>query len=64
MSYAVQFEVELRKLIEKEIEAALEVLSLGNVADFAEYKREVGKIQGLRLALECCEDAHTNVNKR
>ena len=64
MSFAVQFEIELRKLVEKDIESILEVLSLGNVADFAAYSREVGKIQGLRLALEYCEDANTNLNKR
>lgn len=64
MSFAVNFEIELRKLIEREIESVLEVLSLGNVADFAAYKHEVGKIQGLRLALEYCEDANTNLNKR
>jgi hypothetical protein len=59
------FEGELRKLIEEEISRLKDNVASGlGTADFASYKNQVGKIAGLNLALELCEEAKTIVSKK
>jgi hypothetical protein len=57
------FERNLRKIVNAEIDRLLEILSLGNMADYVEYKQMVGKIQGLRLALDYCEETNEIIAK-
>lgn len=59
------FEIELKKLIQEEIDRITEHLQAGlSVNDFQEYKRLVGKIAGLKLAMELCEEAQKNTIQR
>jgi len=59
-----QFDAELRKLIEAEIERRSNDVSLGFIEDFSAYKKETGVIAGLRLALSLCDDANTIMQER
>lgn len=52
--------VRLKTVLEREIAAHTETLTKGNaVKDYAAYQRIVGKIDGLKFALEEC----ANINK-
>lgn len=44
-------------LIYEQIDTLKENLSLGSPSDFEAYMRIVGKIEGLRSALDLCEEA-------
>lgn len=58
-TFQTVYEAELRKLIVGEIDRLKENLSHGqSVNDFAEYQKTVGRILGLRTALELCEEAN------
>ena len=60
-----QFEIELQKLIDQEIERLKDNLSNGlSVVDYADYKHQVGKILGLRSVIELCEEAKSILAKR
>jgi len=59
------FQHELVKLINAQIEHLKENLTTIHQMegfDFASYKHMVGKIEGLRLALELCNDAERTTN--
>lgn len=59
------FQQELVKLIDSQIEHLKENLTTIHKTegfDFAAYKHMVGKIEGLRLALELCMDADRITN--
>jgi hypothetical protein len=59
------FEAELRRLVEEEIERLKDNLANGlSTPDFESYKNQVGKIAGLMMALDLCEEARTIVSKK
>jgi len=65
MNYNNLFEAELKKLVSAEIERLKDNISNGmSVVDYADYKTQVGKIMGLRMAIELCEEAESILAKR
>jgi mannose/fructose/N-acetylgalactosamine-specific phosphotransferase system component IID len=57
--------VELKKMIEREIEQRKENLVTGHsVFDFPTYQFNAGFILGLRDALELCDEAEKEVNQK
>lgn len=64
LTYNTLFETTLRKLIQEEIERQTENLVLGlSVTDFSAYREAVGRIAGMRQALDLCEEAQTIISK-
>jgi len=64
-TYQAYYQYELQKLINGEIERLKEALvSSYQISgfDFSGYRHHVGKIEGLRMALELCEEADAIVN--
>ena len=60
-----QFEATLRRLIEARIETIKEeLISAHRSVTPEEYKFRVGHVHGLRDALEMCEEAQGELNKR
>ena len=58
LTYSSVNEHELKKLIMDEINRLLDILSNGmSLEDYADYKHHIGKITGLRTALELCDEA-------
>lgn len=57
------FQRELVKLIDEEIERLGDVLSSGHANTFDEYKFVVGKIAGLRTALDYMAEANSNIER-
>lgn len=65
LTYTASVLAEHAKLIEENIETQKAVLSnRGAVPDYAAYCTLVGKIEGLRLALDLCDEAVKRVNER
>ena len=65
LTHNSQFEKELKQLINQIVEEKKDLLSNGlSVVDFATYKHQVGIIQGLRLALEMCDEAALAIERR
>jgi hypothetical protein len=65
LTYASVFERELSKLIYARIEELKEELSTGRTVDSIEsFRQKVGRIAGLREALELFEEANDIVSKR
>jgi len=65
MTFNDLFEQEIRKLCADEAARLTEHLVLGlAVPDYAEYRYIVGKIAGLRLIADLCEDATRNLSER
>ena len=65
LTYNTMLKNELIKLIYEEIERLKENLTMAYHTegfDFASYKHLVGRIEGLRTALELCEQAETTTN--
>ena len=61
----VLFRAELEKLIEQEVERLMENVVVGHATiDFPAYKHQVGVIDGLRIAMELCEQAQTIVDRK
>jgi hypothetical protein len=61
----ILFRDELQKLIEEEITRRMENVVIGHSAiDFPEYKHQVGVIEGLRVALELCEQAQSITDRK
>jgi len=58
------FEHELKTLLEEEIERLKEALSHGAVTTIEEYKLSVGKIAGLRTALDYMDEANSICNRK
>lgn len=59
------FRSELEKLVEGEVQRLMENIVVGHTAiDFPEYKHQVGIIEGLRIALELCEQAQSIVDRK
>ena len=65
MNYNNSLEAELKKLVAAEIDRLKDNISNGmSVVDYADYKTQVGKIMGLRTAIELCEEAESILAKR
>jgi len=64
LTYNTLFEHELKKIILAEIERVTDILANGSAIDYAEYKQQVGRIQGLRAALDYCDEASSIISKR
>lgn len=61
----VLFRAELEKLIEQEVQRLMENVVVGHATiDFPAYKHQVGVIDGLRIAMELCEQAQTIVDRK
>jgi hypothetical protein len=61
------YQSELQKLILAEVERRKENLTGAHRAtgfDFAEYKHQVGIIEGFRMALQLCEEAEAMTKNR
>ena len=52
-----QLSYELKKMIGAEYERIRDNLAAGSASSFDEYQRQVGKVQGLSLALEFVNEA-------
>lgn len=64
-TYQAYYQYELKKLINAEIERIKETLVSSYQIegfDFSGYRHQVGRVEGLRMALELCEDAEAIVN--
>lgn len=65
LNYNILFEIELKKIVTEEIGRIVDLLSSGiSVVDYAEYKQQVGKIQGLKAALDYCDEVKTIISQR
>jgi hypothetical protein len=64
LTYNSLFEHELKKIILSEIERLTDVLANGSPIDYADYKQQVGRIQGLKQALDYCDEATSIISKR
>lgn len=55
---------ELNKLLNEEIERIRDIVtkSFSPISDFSEYRHHIGLIEGLRKALELCEEAERVIN--
>jgi len=59
------YKIELKKMIQAEVDRLIEILVTGhNTLEFPQYKHHVGKILGLRDALELCEEAQTEIARK
>jgi hypothetical protein len=64
-TYQAYYQYELKKLINSDIDRLKEeLLSSYKITgfDFSAYRHHVGRIEGLRMALELCEEADAIVN--
>jgi hypothetical protein len=64
-TYQAYYQYELKKLINIEIDRVKELLVTSyhiDGFDFSAYRHHVGKIEGLRMALELCDEADAIVN--
>jgi hypothetical protein len=64
-TYQAYYQYELKKLVTAEIERLKETLvSSYQITgfDFSAYRHHVGKVEGLRMALELCDEAEAIVN--
>lgn len=63
VTHASFYQHELAKLIEAEIEILKQNLSSGSSQSFEEYKYQVGRIAGLRAAIDLMSDAEKICNR-
>ena len=63
-TYDGLFELKLKQIINEEMAVLSDGVASGTAHDYAEYKFRVGKIQGLKMALEYCDTAKTDLAKR
>jgi hypothetical protein len=65
LTYQTFYQHELKKLIVTEIERLMENLGNGmSTPDFSSYKHQVGIIEGLRRALQLCDEAEAIADSR
>lgn len=65
LTYNNQFQLELMKLIDERIAHITENVMLGmSVVDYADYKYQIGKVEGLRAIIELSEEVNTILSKR
>ena len=58
-----QFEKELKKLISEAYQTTRDNLAGGSANSYDEYKKAVGMVQGLALALEFMDEANNILSK-
>jgi len=64
-TYQAYYQYELKKLLNEHIERIKETLVSSyqiNGFDFSGYRHHVGRVEGLRTALELCDEAEAIVN--
>ena len=64
-TYQAYYQYELKKLLNEHIERIKETLVSSyqiNGFDFWCYRHHVGRVEGLRMALELCDEAEAIVN--
>jgi hypothetical protein len=64
-TYQAYYQYELKKLINENIERLKEALVSSYQIegfDFSGYRHQVGRVEGLRMALELCDDAEAIAN--
>jgi hypothetical protein len=64
-TYQAYYQYELKKLINENIDRLKEALVSSYQIegfDFSGYRHHVGRIEGLRMALELCEEAESVAN--
>jgi len=64
-TYQAYYQYELKKLLNENIERIKETLVSSyqiNGFDFSGYRHHVGRVEGLRMALELCDEAEAIVN--
>lgn len=61
-SYSNYYANTVKQLIQARIMSVAETIVLGHLS-FEQYKYESGKLSGLRNALECFEEAETQMQK-
>lgn len=54
-----QFEFEIRRLLSEQIEAICEHLGNGSASTFDEYQHKVGKVAGLRAAIDSIDEVNS-----
>lgn len=65
LTYNNQFQLELMKLVDERIAHITDNVMLGmSVVDYAEYKYQIGKVEGLRSIIELSEEVNTILSKR
>ena len=65
MNYNTLFEKELKQLISEEIERLTANMANGlSINDIGQYKHEVGRMLGLRFALNLCDEVNDILSKR
>jgi len=65
LTYNNQFQLELMKLVDERIAHITDNVMLGmSVVDYAEYKYQIGRIEGLRSIIELSEEVNTILSKR
>jgi hypothetical protein len=65
LTYQTFYQHELKKLIVAEIDRLMENLGNGmSTPDFPSYKHQVGIIEGLRRALQLCDEAEAIADSR
>lgn len=58
------FDETLRKKLEAEITELQRMLGEGNAPDYAAYRYEAGRIEGLASAIAFCDEVQTELNKQ
>lgn len=64
-TYQAYYQYELKKLINENVERLKEALVSSYQIegfDFSSYRHQVGRVEGLRMALELCDEAEAIVN--
>lgn len=67
LTYHAKFLYEYRKMMQQEIERIKEYLTVSYMNegfDFPDYRHQVGKVEGLRKALELCDDVESDLNTK
>jgi hypothetical protein len=66
-TYQMYYQYELKKALEENIERLKEALVTSYQIegfDFSAYRHQVGRIEGLRIAIDLCDEADAIVNGR
>lgn len=62
-TFETRFEARARELIEARVSEIQDIISAGNAEDFAAYKRDAGRIAGLREAMDLFDDANKDLKE-
>lgn len=64
LTSADRFRHEVEKLLTEEVDRLKEVISLGLLDNFEQYRHLAGKIAGLRVAMDFLKDAESRCNQQ